>query len=141
MAASRLVITSDSAELVRVRAWLRDQLSDIGLAPREQSGLQVAVGELTSNSIKHAYGGQAGQPIHISVESRGDSVVIEIEDFGAPFDPARYQDPNLDQANEGGMGLYIVRRLADELRFDLARERGTRWTLVKYWDTQPQRSA
>jgi anti-sigma regulatory factor (Ser/Thr protein kinase) len=34
--------------------------------------------------------------------------------------------------NESGVGLYIVKRLADEFSFDLARERGTRWTLVKY---------
>ena len=141
MAPSRLVITSESAELARVRVWLRERLSEIGVPRHEQSGLQVAVGEVASNSIKHAYGGQAGQPIHIAVESRGDSVVIEIEDFGTPFDPARYRDPNLDEPNEGGMGLYIARRLADEFSFDLARERGTRWTLVKYRSPRPPRSA
>lgn len=133
------MITSESAQLPRVRAWLRDRLSEIGVPQHEQSGLQVAVGEIASNAIKHAYGGRGGQPIHITVESRVDRVVIEVEDFGTPFDPAQYRDPNLDQANEGGMGLYIARNLADEFTFDLARERGTRWRLVKYRERRPPR--
>lgn len=127
-----LVIGSDSRELARVRAWLGEQLARRGLDAHAQSALQVAVGELATNSIKHAYEGRAGQPIHISVESRDDGVVIKVEDFGKPFDPARYRHPDLDEMNEEGVGLYIVKRLADELTFDLARERGTRWTLVKY---------
>ena len=131
MATSTLVITSESAELPRVRAWLRAELTARGFDPHEQSGLQVAVGEITSNSIKHAYEGQAGQPIRLSVESQTDTVVIQIEDFGKQFDPTRYRDPNLDEMNEGGMGLFIAKQLADEFSFDLARERGTRWILTK----------
>jgi serine/threonine-protein kinase RsbW len=138
--ASTLVITSESEELPRVRAWLRAELTALGFDPREQSGLQVAVGEITSNSIKHAYEGRSGQPIRLSVESRDDCVVVQIEDFGKQFDPSRYRDPNLDEMNEGGMGLYIARQLADEFSFDLARERGTRWILTKCKRGQPERS-
>ena len=126
------MITSESTQLARVRSWLGEQLARRGVDAPTRSALQVAVGELTTNSIKHAYGGQTGQPIHISVTSRDDGVVIQVEDFGTPFDPATYRQPNLDEMNESGVGLYIVTRLADEFSFDLARERGTRWTLVKY---------
>jgi len=59
-------------------------------------------------------------------------VVIQIEDLGTPFDPARYRAPDLEVPAEGGLGLYIAGRLADELSVDLARDHGTRWTLVKY---------
>ncbi len=141
MATSTLVITSESEELPRVRAWLRTELTALGFDSSEQSGLQVAVGEITSNSIKHAYEGRSGQPIRLSVEPRGDCVVIQIEDFGKQFDPSRYRDPNLDEMNEGGMGLYIARQLADEFSFDLARERGTRWILMKCKRGQSERSA
>lgn len=142
MTADTLVITSESAQLARVRAWLDEQLSRRGVDGGTRSALQVAVGELATNAIKHAYEGQSGQPIRISVESREDRVVIHVEDFGKPFDPGGYRQPNLDEMNEHGVGLYIVKRLADELSFDLARERGTRWTLVKYQSrTGPTQSA
>lgn len=132
MSASRLVITSDSTELARVRTWLKGELSGRGVSAQAQSELQLAVGELTANAIKHSYQGLTGQPIHITVDSRDNGVVIFVEDFGQPFDPARYQDPDLDEVNEGGLGLYLARRVADELSFDLSRDRGTKWTLVKY---------
>ena len=142
MTADTLVITSESAELARLRSWLGEQLSVRGLDSHARSALQVAVGELATNAIKHAYEGRAGHPIHVSVASREDGVVIHVEDFGKPFDPALYHEPNLDEINEHGLGLYIAQRLADEFSFDLARERGTRWTLVKYQTgTNPERSA
>jgi serine/threonine-protein kinase RsbW len=127
-----LVITSESGQLARVRAWLGAGMARRGVDARTQSAIQVAVGELATNSIKHAYGGRAGQPIHISLEATDVRVVVELEDFGTPFDPDRYRHPDLDQANERGVGLYIVRRLTDELDFDVDRERGTRWRIVKY---------
>jgi len=140
--ADTLVIMSESEELARVRSWLGEQLARRGVDEHAQSALQVAVGELATNSIKHAYGGRGGQPIHISVTSRDDGVVIHVEDFGRPFDPTTYRQPNLDEMNESGVGLYIVKRLADEFSFDLARERGTRWTLVKYQPgMKPNRTA
>ncbi len=142
MTADTLVITSESAQLARLRSWLGEQLARLGVDEHTQSALQVAVGELATNSIKHAYGGRAGQPIHISVASRDGGVVIQVEDFGEPFDPAAYRQPNLDEMNESGVGLYIVKRLADEFSFDLARKRGTRWTLVKYQPgAKPNRTA
>ncbi len=142
MTADTLVITSESSELARLRSWLGEQLSLRGVDDDAQSALQVAVGELATNAIKHAYEGRAGHPIRISVASREDGVVIHVEDFGKPFDPALYRQPNLNEVNEHGLGLYIAQRLADEFSFDLARERGTRWTLVKYQTgTKPERSA
>jgi anti-sigma regulatory factor (Ser/Thr protein kinase) len=132
MTARRLTITSDSSELARVRSWLREQLAEHGFPAAEQSGLQVAVTELAANAIEHSYQGMSGQPIYITVEPGADRVVIQIEDFGTPFDPARYRAPELDAPAESGLGLYLARRLADELSVDLTRDRGTRWTLVKY---------
>ena len=81
MTTDTLVITSESRQLARVRVWLGEQLARRGVDAHTQSALQVAVGELATNSIKHAYGGRAGQPIHISVASRDDGVVIQVEDF------------------------------------------------------------
>ena len=78
------------------------------------------------------YEGRAGQPITVSVRSSDDSVVIEVEDFGKPFDADRYESPNLEAVPESGYGIFLVKTIADSLSIDVARERGTRWTMVKY---------
>ena len=129
---STFSMTSEAEHLVRLRKWLRDELAGHGVPKQEQSNLLLAVGELCANSIQHAYEGRGGQPIQVSVRSSADSLVIEVEDFGKPFDADEYETPNLDALPDSGYGLLLVKTIADSLSFDVARERGTRWTMVKY---------
>jgi serine/threonine-protein kinase RsbW len=125
-------MTSEPEHLLRLRKWLREELVGHGVPKQDQPNLLLAVGELCANSIQHAYEGKAGQPITVSVRLSDDSVVIEVEDFGKPFDADRYESPNLEAVPESGYGIFLVKTIADSLSIDVARERGTRWTMVKY---------
>jgi len=131
-AGSTFSMTSEAAHLLRLRKWLRDELAGHGVPKEEQSNLLLAVGELCANSIQHAYEGRGGQPIQVSVRSSADSLVIEVEDFGKPFDADEYEAPDLNALPDSGYGLFLVKTIADSLSFDVARERGTLWTMVKY---------
>ena len=126
-------MTSAADQLEPMRGWLRGELAALDLSHQDQWALLTAVGELCANSIAHAYGGEPGNPIRVSVETFDDRLVIEVEDFGRPFDPDAYVRPDLDALPGHGVGLHIVGLVADEVSFDTARPRGTRWTLVKYW--------
>jgi serine/threonine-protein kinase RsbW len=123
---------SDPEELERMRSWLRRILAADGVSGHEESAILTAVGELCTNSIKHAYDGRGGQPIQLRVTAFDDRIVVEVEDFGRPFDAARYVAPDLDALPEPGVGLFLARELVDSLSSDVARARGTRWTLVEY---------
>ena len=125
-------MTSEAEQLVRLRKWLREELAGHDVPKQEQFNLLLAVGELCANSIQHAYEGRGGQPIQVSVRSSADSLVIEVEDFGKPFDAELYEGPELDAVPDSGYGLFLVRTIADSFSFDVARERGTRWIIVKY---------
>ena len=129
---STFSMTSEAEHLVRLRKWLRQELAGHGVPKEEQANLLLAVGELCANSIQHAYEGKGGQPIQVSVRSSADSLVIEVEDFGKPFDAELYESPDLESLPDSGYGLYLVKSIADSLSIDVARERGTRWTMVKY---------
>lgn len=125
-------MTSDPAQLEPMRAWLRTVLARYDVSAPDQSALLTAVGELCTNSIKHAYEGAGGQPIQVSVSAFEDRLVIEVEDFGTGFDASQYVEPDLDTLPEHGLGLYLVRRLVDAMSVESGRDRGTGWTLVKY---------
>jgi len=125
-------MTSDPDELATMRAWLRRELDRHAIPAADQAGLLVATGELCANSIKHAYDGVTCQPIRVSLRALGDRIVIEVEDFGRSFEPARYRPPDLDTVPEHGLGLFLARQSVDDLSFDVSRARGTRWTLIKY---------
>ena len=126
------VLTSEPQHLARLRDWLRGELTRLKVENQEQFGLQVAVGEICSNSIRHAYAGLGGKPIHVSVQGNEDQLVIEVRDFGKKFDPEAYRPPDFEAVPEGGIGLHLVRQFVDELSYDVTQEQGTRWTLVKY---------
>jgi anti-sigma regulatory factor (Ser/Thr protein kinase) len=129
--AAIFVMLSDPEQLGAMRAWLRRQLAHQELAPRDCADLVLAVGELCTNAIKHAYEGSGGQPIRVRVCSAGEQLVIDVEHGGRRFDAAGYVAPDLDALPERGMGLYIARTVADRFSFGPTGEAGTRWTLVK----------
>jgi serine/threonine-protein kinase RsbW len=125
-------MSSEAEHLQRLRQWLRTELERLGVDRPTQAALVLAVGELCANSIEHAYEGRGGEPIHVSVRGFDDRLLIEVEDFGRAFDPARYVEPDLGTVPDHGLGIHLVRRIADSVSIDVRRERGTRWTLVKY---------
>ena len=125
-------MTSEPEQLARMRSWLWTQLVGQALPLEDCSALLVAVGEICNNVIKHAYAGEAGHPIAIAMRALPDRLVVDVEDEGAPYDPSAYIPPDLESVPERGMGLFLVRQSVDEVQFDVARPRGTRWTLVKY---------
>jgi anti-sigma regulatory factor (Ser/Thr protein kinase) len=125
-------MTSEAAQLARMRSWLWTQLVGQALPLEDCSALLVAAGEICNNVIKHAYAGEPGRPIVIGIQALPDRCVIDIEDEGAPYDPSGYSPPDFDNAPEGGMGLFLVRKSVDELTFDTARPTGTLWRLTKH---------
>jgi anti-sigma B factor antagonist len=131
-ASGRFTMSSEALDLARLRVWLREELAGMGVERETRAALVLAVGELCANSIEHAYEGRGGQPIHVSVRGFEDRLVLEVEDFGRAFDAARYVEPDLDALPDHGLGIHLVHRIADSVSVDVRRERGTRWTLVKF---------
>ncbi|HKC08493.1 MAG TPA: anti-sigma factor antagonist [Methylomirabilota bacterium] len=128
----RFTMSSEAQHLARLREWLREELAGLGVERKTRAALVLAVGELCANSIEHAYEGRGGQPIHVSIQGLEDRLVLEVEDFGRAFEAARYVEPDLDALPDHGLGIHLVHRIADSVSVDVRRERGTRWTLVKF---------
>jgi serine/threonine-protein kinase RsbW len=85
------------------------QLSDELLAD-----LKLALTEAASNSVRHAYGGADVGVVQISYELFPDRLVIEVVDEGEGFDPVAAEG-NADELSEGGLGIAIIRAIADEV--------------------------
>jgi serine/threonine-protein kinase RsbW len=92
--------------------------------------LKLALTEACSNSIRHAYP-EGGGTVEVLYELLPDRLVIEVADDGAGFAPSERQ-PEEGELSEGGLGMAIMRAIADELELG-AREdgRGSRLRLVK----------
>lgn len=116
---SRLALSG----LARVRALPEETLAD----------LKLALTEACSNSVRHAYEDGEGH-VAISFELRDDRLIVEVADDGTGFD-ADAASTNGDgdaELSEGGLGIAIIRSIADEVEIGGGPDgRGSRLRFVK----------
>ena len=78
--------------------------------------LKLALTEAASNSVRHAYAGDGVGKVDIAYELLPDRLVIEVTDEGGGFDAATTRNSPGDLP-EGGLGLAIIRAIADVVEF------------------------
>jgi serine/threonine-protein kinase RsbW len=114
---SRLALTG----LSRVRPFADDTLAD----------LKLALTEATSNSVRHAYGEGEGH-VEICFQLWEDRLVVEISDDGSGFEPsAGAAARGGEELSEGGLGIAIIRSIADELEIGSGPNGGSRLRFTK----------
>lgn len=96
--------------------------------------VQIAVDEACTNIIQYAYAGKGGI-IAISCELQDNDIVITITDKGMPFDPGSVPPPDLEadlnHRRVGGLGMYLMRKLMDDVSYDFDAEKGNKLTMRK----------
>jgi anti-sigma regulatory factor (Ser/Thr protein kinase) len=100
------------------RAYLR------GVASEAAEEVVLALNEATTNAI--LYGSTGGQPVQVVVHVDDDVVEASVLDHG-PEPPAGRPEAH-DDPGAGGRGLWLLRRLVDEVRLERV-GLGTRVTL------------
>ncbi|MEJ7566980.1 MAG: ATP-binding protein [Gaiellaceae bacterium] len=121
---SRLALTG----LSRVRPLSEETLAD----------LKLALTEATSNSVRHAYSNGEGQ-VRISFELCEDRLIVEVSDDGSGFESRPHESSSEstgngaghDDLSEGGLGIAIIRSIADELELGSGPNGGSRLRFTK----------
>jgi len=110
------------AGLARVRAFSVETVADI----------KLALTEACSNSVRHAYGDGDGH-VDISFELLDDRLIVEVADDGTGFElQVGSGDGVDDELTEGGLGIAIIRSIADEVEITGGPDgRGSRLRFVK----------
>jgi serine/threonine-protein kinase RsbW len=102
------------------------------LAPEVVADLKLALTEACSNSVRHAYAEGREGMVEIRYELDDDRFRVEVADDGHGFDPALAQRP-LEEIDEGGLGIAIIRAVTDELDISRGPEgQGSRLRFTKY---------
>ena len=108
------------ASLEAVFRFVDEALAAEKIGDRSRLVVHLAVEELFTNMVK--YNSAGGRDIDIAVVLRGDRVVLELTDPDAvPFDPAAVAPPGVDrplaERRPGGLGLHLLRTLADSIDY------------------------
>lgn len=85
------------------------------------SQIMIALDEIIANILSH--GVRDGDPVvHVDLRVADGAVAGEIRDDGIAFDPLQNDEPDTSQSVEdrpiGGLGIHLVRKMMDELRYD-----------------------
>ena len=130
-----IVIDSDSAQLKGVREELQKLLSTAGFRGKALDDLLVALGEATSNSIRHAYANEKGHEVRITLEDQPDKIVLRIRDFGKKINLSQVKPPELPPTKPSGLGIYFMKTMVDDLQYNTAHAQGNEVILTKFKPT------
>lgn len=103
---------------------IRRELASYPLHVEDAAPLCLLINELVTNSLKHAFDGDAAGEVRIALRRNGiDKIEVNVSDDGRGFDA---------ENENGGSGRKIVNALAKQLRGDLTvhSSRGTSWQFI-----------
>ena len=117
----RLVIKSRTENLSSLRDFISDNANNAGLSMDDIDDIILAVDEACTNIIKHAYKSVPDGEIIIEINYNARKFTIKLIDHGNSFDPESVPVPDLQkylrQRKVGGLGLYLMRTLMDDVKY------------------------
>ena len=104
---------------------------DVGLT----YDLVLAVDEVCTNIITHGYKYMDPGSLTVNFKADDEKVTIVISDKGRPFHPEDAPSPDIDadwkERQVGGLGLFLLRQVADEVSYNTDKDKVNHLTVVK----------
>jgi anti-sigma regulatory factor (Ser/Thr protein kinase) len=118
---------------------IRDFVGDIaragGFSDKDVYNIQLATDEAASNIIEHAYENQPDGILELSCGVQNDRITIILTDYGKSFDPSEIPLPDLkadlSDRKIGGLGIFLMRKLMDEVHYESRPVKSNILTMIK----------
>jgi len=120
-----LAIKNELSEVERANDALRELWVRFELPEEFEVPVTVCLEEVLSNLIRH--GCLPGKDYDIRVQYRilqglPGGIEVEVSDNAGPFDPLSLPPPDLtvplEQRETGGLGVFLVRQIMDEVHYE-----------------------
>ena len=126
---------TDNLELIRI--FVSAVAERVGFAADDVGKIELAVDEACANVIKHAYIKGTKEPIDVVIEVDYKKLTIIITDHGKGFDVKKISKKNVKdyiaELRVGGLGIYLMKALMDEVEFNSQPGVKTQVKMVKYF--------
>ena len=124
----KMEIASNPQYVSIVRLTTSGIANKVGFCLDDIEDIKVAVSEACTNAIKHSLDDKF--LVEFSILNNGLS--IEVQDKGTGYDVDSLQEPDLANPKEGGLGLFIIKTLMDEVNTISNTDEGTTIKMTKY---------
>lgn len=120
-------IRNTPTAVAEVQRLVVDLAAAHSLPPGVAADLNVALDEVLSNIIKYGYAGETEHEICVRLTVADDSITVEVEDDGRPFDPLSVPAPDLHgpigERKIGGLGIHFLRTIMSDVTYSHAEGR------------------
>jgi anti-sigma regulatory factor (Ser/Thr protein kinase) len=118
---------------------IRDFVGEVaragGFSDKDVYNIQLATDEAASNIIEHAYENQPNGVLELSCGMKDDAITIILVDHGESFDPSEIPLPDLkadlSDRKIGGLGIFLMRKLMDEVHYEPKPDKTNVLTMIK----------
>ena len=121
--------------LDEIREFVGEIARANGFSDKDVYNIQLATDEAASNVIEHAYEGRTDGMLDLSCGMKKQELVISLIDHGMPFDPADVPLPDLQadlsDRKIGGLGIFLMRKLMDEVHYHSNADKSNILTMIK----------
>lgn len=96
---------------------------------RLRLNLRVGLTEALANAMLYGNCRDPRKMVRVEAELSPQRITVQVTDQGSGFDPNKVRDPTLpvNRLRSGGRGIFLIRKLMDEVEFN---ERGNSITMV-----------
>jgi serine/threonine-protein kinase RsbW len=133
---NELVVKSTTDNLSQIRDFMKNAAKKCGFSEDITDKIVLAVDEACTNIIKHAYKFSPNGKIIIAVKFADSKFEISITDEGLHFNPGTIPEPDIQeyykQKKVGGLGMYLIKKLMDEVNYSTLTGNKNQVILVKY---------
>lgn len=134
----QLRIPSQSDNLELIRCFISKVAEKVGFSEEDVGKIELACDEACANVIKHAYtDAHREQSLDIAIQIDYQKFIVFVTDHGKGFDPKIIELPNmkeyLAELKVGGLGIYLMRTLMDEVDYNIEPGVRNQVKMVKYF--------
>jgi len=131
-----LSISADLKSLHLVREFLKDSCDKFHAEADVISDLELAVDEAVTNIIIHGYENNPGD-IEVVIQQNSRALKIDIFDRAKSLKYSDIENADLDALpfdpdQDGGYGVFLIRKLTDELEYRTLDDGRNKMSLIKY---------
>lgn len=132
---TKQIFPAEYRSLIHISKFIETEGKNSGLNENDLYSVKLAVDEACTNIIEHAYRETGEGEISCECVSDSDSFEIILNDTGKKFDPEKVKKPNvgvaLDKLQNRGAGLFLIKKLMDDVNFEFDDIAGTTLRLKK----------
>lgn len=131
----RLPSRTDNLELIRM--FVAVVAKKVGFQDEDINKIELAVDEACTNVIEHAYKGKQDENIDVAIQIDYQKFTIIVTDKGRRFTPADIEIPDMEEylaeLRVGGLGIYLMKTLMDEVHYQSDPDGRNRVRMVKHF--------